>query len=158
MEGGPGTRGQAKKRRKSDRLLLPGKRKLGSTFGRGLSGYQKLLKSHVGRRRFGGDKGQLEVVDDLVHNRIVGEESDDLHRAAASRAKERVDFVDLPDHGRPAFSRDGPELLLHHPESKSLTARLLVQLTVLLAARIFVARCAFHRARLVVVSWSDRSK
>jgi hypothetical protein len=48
----------------------------------------------------------------------VGEEDDDLHRAAALRAGDRVDFIDLPDHLSPALGGETPELLLHHPERK----------------------------------------
>jgi len=66
------------------------------------------------------DKGQLEVVNDPVHHGIVGEESDDLHDAAALRADHRVNLIDLPDHLGPAFGGDGPELLFHHPERESL--------------------------------------
>jgi hypothetical protein len=39
---------------------------------------------------------------------MVGEERQALHLSASSRADQRVDFVDLADHGRPAFRRDGP--------------------------------------------------
>jgi hypothetical protein len=66
------------------------------------------------------DKGQVEVVDDAVDHGIVGEESDDLHRAAALRADHRINFIDFTDHIGPAFGGDGPELFLHHPEKDRL--------------------------------------
>ncbi len=34
-------------------------------------------------------KGQVEVVDNLVHHRIVGEEGNDAHLSAALREEER---------------------------------------------------------------------
>jgi hypothetical protein len=43
------------------------------------------------------------VIDDPVHHGIIGEESDDLHHAAASRAEERVNLINLPDHLGPAL-------------------------------------------------------
>ncbi len=38
--------------------------------------------------------------------------------------QKRVDLIDLADHLGPAFGRETPELLLHHPERESLMARL----------------------------------
>jgi hypothetical protein len=58
------------------------------------------------------DKGQLEVADDPINHGIIGEESDDLHRGAASRAEHRVNLINLPDHLGPALGRDRAELLL----------------------------------------------
>jgi len=83
------------------------------------------LISEARRRRPLRDKGQLEVVDDAVHHGIVGEESDDLHRAPALRTDQRVNLIDLTDHLGPALGGDGPELVLYNPERESLTARLL---------------------------------
>jgi len=39
------------------------------------------------------DKCQLQVVDDPVHNGIVGEESDDLHVSSALSTNQRIDLV-----------------------------------------------------------------
>jgi len=62
-------------------LKIKGKsRKL---FGRDLGGHQGFL---IGEVRWGpsiGDKGQLEVVDDSVHDGLVGEESNDPYLAFA---------------------------------------------------------------------------
>jgi len=65
------------------------------------------------------DKRQLEVVDDAVHRGIVGEEGDDLHRAAALGADHRVNLIDFADHLGPALGRDRAELLLHDQERDS---------------------------------------
>ena len=37
------------------------------------------------------------MVDDAAHHGIVGEESDDLHGAAALRAEHRIGFIDFAD-------------------------------------------------------------
>ena len=66
-------------------------------FGRGLGGQQKLLISDLWRGRLRCRKGQFEVVDDAIDRLVVGDESDELHRAAALRASERVDFINLAD-------------------------------------------------------------
>jgi len=58
------------------------------------------------------------VVDDPVHHAVVGEESDDLHLPTALGAEHGIDFIDFTDHLGPAFGRETPELLLHHPERK----------------------------------------
>lgn len=47
------------------------------------------------------DKGQVEVFDDSIHHGIVSEEGDDAHRAAASRAGERVNFIQHSSKGEP---------------------------------------------------------
>jgi len=39
------------------------------------------------------DKSQLEAVDDSVHHGIVGNKSDDIHRAVAWGTDQRVDFI-----------------------------------------------------------------
>jgi len=65
------------------------------------------------------------VIDDFVHNRIVGEERNDLHLAAALRTEEGINFINLTDHLGPALGGDVLELLLHHKERESLMARLL---------------------------------
>jgi len=93
-----------------------GRRKSRQIFSRGLSGHEIFLIGELRRGRFVGDESQLEVIDDPVHHGIVGEESNDLHRAPALRAEERVDLIHLTDHLCPALGRDGPELLLEYPE------------------------------------------
>jgi hypothetical protein len=113
---------------------------------------QDFLISDLGRWGPFRKEGQLQVVDDTVHNRIVGEETNDLHltalmepltllheyyKAAALRAEHRIDLVNLADHGsasqssmrlpnqgRPALGGDGPQLLLCDPEGESLPASL----------------------------------
>jgi len=40
-------------------------------------------------------EGQLQVVENPVYHSIVGEESDDLHDAAALRADHRINLIDL---------------------------------------------------------------
>lgn len=55
------------------------------------------------RRRFVGDERQLEVIDDSCDHGLVGEESDDLHRAPALRSDQRVNLIDLRDHLGPAI-------------------------------------------------------
>jgi hypothetical protein len=69
--------------------------------------------------RFRCVKGQLEVVDDSVHHGEIGQESDDLHLAAALRTEHRVDFINLAANlgpapaGNPlAFFLDDQELML----------------------------------------------
>jgi len=68
------------------------------------------------------NKAQLEVVDDFVHNRIVGEESDDLHCPPALRTDQGVDFIDFANHLGPAAAGDPRALLLDDDE---LAGRLL---------------------------------
>jgi hypothetical protein len=100
---------------------------------------QDFLISDLGRWGPFRKEGQLQVVDDTVYNRIVGEETNDLHltalmepltllheyyKAAALRAEHRIDLVNLADHGRPALGGDGPQLLLCDPEGESLPASL----------------------------------
>jgi len=65
------------------------------------------------------------VVDDAVHHRVVREESDEFHLAAAMRAEHRVDLINLPDHLSPVLARDAPQLVLDNPERKSCQARLI---------------------------------
>ncbi len=52
------------------------------------------------------DKCQLEVLDDPVDHRIVGDESDDAHPDLASRAEEWVHFVDFSYHLCPPAAGD----------------------------------------------------
>jgi hypothetical protein len=59
-----------------------------------------------------------------VDDRVLSQEGDDLHPPAASRADQRVDLVDHPDHLRPAFGRDPRRLLLYHPQGDGNQARL----------------------------------
>lgn len=49
---------------------------------------------------------QLEVVDNLIDSGMVLDECDDLHLAAASRTKQRIDFVDFSYHLGPIPVRD----------------------------------------------------
>jgi hypothetical protein len=77
-----------------------------------------LLVGDMRWERFIADKGQLEVVNDLVHHGLVREESNDAYRAAALRINHRVNFTDFADRLGPALEGDGPELVLHHPESE----------------------------------------
>ena len=55
---------------------------------RGFGVHQDFLRGDLRRRGFLGDRRQLELADDLVHHGIFGQESDDLHRGAASRAEQ----------------------------------------------------------------------
>ncbi len=64
------------------------------------------------------------MVDDPVHGGMIREEGDDLHPAAAAGTDHGVDFVDFPDHLRPAFGRDAAGLLLDDPERRRRQARL----------------------------------
>ena len=59
-----------------------------------------------------GDKGELEVVNDLLHHGIVSEESDDLHVAATLGADHGVNFEDLADLLGPALGGRTSRLLL----------------------------------------------
>ena len=76
------------------------------------------------RRRLLRRKGELQVIDDPVDDGRLGEEGDDLHPAAAFRTDHGVDFVDLPDHGRPALGRKTAELLLDNPQRRRRQALL----------------------------------
>jgi len=49
-----------------------------------------LLRDDVRRGRSLRDEGQLEVVDNPVHNGIVGDEGDNAHPALALRAEQMV--------------------------------------------------------------------
>jgi hypothetical protein len=51
------------------------------------------LIGDVRRRGPLGEESQLEVADDPIHHGIVGEEGDNLHVAAGSRADQRVNFI-----------------------------------------------------------------
>jgi hypothetical protein len=65
------------------------------------------------------------VVDDAVHDGAVCQERDDLHRAAALRADQRINFVDFTDHLGPALGKDALELILDNPDRERLKACLL---------------------------------
>lgn len=65
------------------------------------------------------------MANDAVHEATVREERDDLHRAATLGIEEGVNLLDRADHLGPALGRDGPELLLEHPERESLIDHLL---------------------------------
>jgi hypothetical protein len=81
------------------------------------------LENADGRRLLRRER-QLQVTDDPVDDRRLGQESDNLHPPAAAGASERVHFIDLPYHLGPALGRDGPKLLLDHPERNRNPARL----------------------------------
>ena len=53
-------------------------------------------------RRPGGGEGNTQVVDDLVDDRVVGDEGYDLHFCAAVGTDEGIDLIDLPDEFPPA--------------------------------------------------------
>jgi len=78
------------------------KRESRRIFSGGLSGNQNFLMGDMRRRGFVGDKRQFDVVNDLVHHGIVGEERDDLHLSAALRTEEWVNLIDLANHLSPA--------------------------------------------------------
>ncbi|MDD8031749.1 MAG: hypothetical protein PHQ25_07090 [Acidobacteriota bacterium] len=65
------------------------------------------------------------MVDDAVDYGLVGEESDDGHLSAATRAEHRANLINLTDHLDSALRENGPEFLLHHLERESLMDRLL---------------------------------
>jgi len=101
------------------------KRESRKIFRGGFGGHQDFLIGEARRGRLVCNKGQLQVVDDAVHHREVGEERDDLHAAAAPRADHGINFIDFPDHLSPALRGDGPQLFLHDPEGHRHQARLL---------------------------------
>jgi hypothetical protein len=94
----PGSLEQAENGRKSAGPLLPGKKKIMKNTQPRSRPPQRVpgRRSTVGGRLV-GDKGQLEVINDPVNHGIIGEEGDDLHRAAALGADQGVDFIDLRD-------------------------------------------------------------
>ena len=51
--------------------------------------------------RPGGGEGDPQVVDDLVDDRVVGDEGNDLHLGAAGRTDEGISLVDLPNKFSP---------------------------------------------------------
>ncbi|MDH4270756.1 MAG: hypothetical protein OEW18_02135 [Candidatus Aminicenantes bacterium] len=67
-----------------------------------------------------GDKGELQVVNDPVHNTMLREEGDALHRPPALWADHRVDLENLSDHGRPALGRGASELFIDKSEGKAV--------------------------------------
>ena len=80
MKGGPGTRRQAKKRWKSDRILLPGQEDITITITiqrlsqrpSGFPGRPGALEGPL------GDEGQLEMIGDFAHHSILGKERDNF--------------------------------------------------------------------------------
>ena len=72
-----------------------------------------------------GHKRQLQMINNPIHDGYLCEEGDDLHPAPAFRADHRINLIDLPDHGRPAFGRKAPGLFLNDPERRRTLARLL---------------------------------
>ncbi len=97
---------------------------MGKEPGRRVGLPRELLRGDMGRGWSLGDEDQVEVVDDTVDHAVIGEESDDLHPAAAFRTDHGFDFVDLPDHFGPAFGRETTKLLLDGPERQMRQARL----------------------------------
>jgi hypothetical protein len=110
---------------KATDLSARSKRESRRIFSRGLGGQQDFLIGDVRWGRLVRGKCKLEVVNDAIDYGEIGEESNDPHHAAALRADHRINFIDFTDHLGPAFGRETPELLLHHPERESLKVRLL---------------------------------
>jgi hypothetical protein len=69
------------------------KRESRRIFSGGLSGHQEFLRDGMRWGRSLGNKGQLEVVDDPVHDGMVRQEGDDLHLAAALWTEEGINKV-----------------------------------------------------------------
>jgi len=63
-------------------------------------------KEYLGLWRWGACclKAQLEMIDDLVYNRMIIDKRNDLHLAKAFGAKEGIYLINLPDHLRPTFA------------------------------------------------------
>jgi len=72
--------------------------------------HQQLLLDDLRGRWSFGMKSELEVSDDPVHCRIISDESDHSHLATACRTYERINFIDLVDHLRPAFAWSSTEM------------------------------------------------
>ena len=60
-----------------------------------LSWRERYLLEDMGRRRLRRHKRQLQMIDNPVHNSLLRDESDDLHRPPARGADHRVNLVDL---------------------------------------------------------------
>lgn len=74
---------------------------------------EELLRDPMRRGRSLRDKGQLQVVDNPVHNGIVGDEGNSAHLCLALRTGQGIDLVDFPDHLSPAPAWDSRSLLLN---------------------------------------------
>ena len=116
---------RARRARNPADLSFRSKRGSRKIFNRGLGGPEIFLEGNLRRRRSLRGKGQLEMVDDFVHHRVVGKRSDDPHRSPALETEHRFHFINLADHLSPAPGRDGPELVLNNPDRKSLKTCLL---------------------------------
>jgi len=90
-----------------------GKGRLRKILAAGLGNHQNFLIGDVGRRGPLGNEGQLEVVDDVVHDGGVCQESDDLHDAAAVRTGHEVDFVRGGPIGLSFLWRPDEDYLFH---------------------------------------------
>ena len=82
-----------------------------------LGRHQGDLGQDVRRRRLLRYKSQLEVVDDPVHHRELGDKGNDAYLAAALGTKQWVDFINLADHGGPAAAGDSRTFLLDDQET-----------------------------------------
>ena len=75
-----------------------------------------MLIDHVRRGRPLGHKRQLEVVDDTIDHRIVGEEGDDAHFPLALGADQGIDLIHLAANLGPAPAGDSRAFLLYDQE------------------------------------------
>ena len=91
----PRCRSWRQKSRKSSRPLPIARGESRKIFSRGLSGHQKFLIGEMRRGRFVGDKGELEVGDDTIDHRIVGEEGNDAHFSLAFGTGQGINLIDL---------------------------------------------------------------
>ena len=57
---------------------------------------ERNLLEDMRKRRLRGDERQLQMIDNPVHNGILRDESDDLHRPPALGADHGVNLIDLP--------------------------------------------------------------
>jgi len=72
----------------------------------------------MGRRGLRRRERQLQMIDYPIHDGNLRDEGDDLHPAAALGAGHRINFIDLPDHLRPALGGDALQVLLDQPERR----------------------------------------
>ncbi len=91
-------------------LFSRAKRESRIIFSGGLWNHQEFLIRDIERKRSICHEGQVEVIDDFIHNLIVRKEKDDLHVAAALREDELLDLVSLANYLGPAVGGDGPKL------------------------------------------------
>lgn len=115
---------KAKKHRKSAGPLLLVETRSRKIFTAGLDGHQYFLESGAWWGRFVCHKRQLQVVDDSVHHRELGEEGDDTHLALTFRTSERVDFIDFTDHLSPAAAGDPGVLVFDDDDELARCLRL----------------------------------